>query len=132
MMTRRCIISDDTGMEKAATALAALKIMKKIDPLLVICRLARKEEWQEQIQRWLPEKNLQIVEAHSQLNFQAEILLIHPEALRRHLAGLQKFSSRPLLWMIVISWPARPRNMRRRSICCWIGCLSVFCLQIHR
>lgn len=81
--TKKCIIADETGMDKADVVLATLAAANLHFPALIICPLAREEEWYVKASKALPPTK------HVKIGMKGylpgDVVITHPELIRSNL-----------------------------------------------
>jgi len=63
LKTRRCILADDVGMGKTAQAIEAIELSGNNDRVLIICTNSAKWWLRDEIEKWFPGQNRNVVEA---------------------------------------------------------------------
>jgi len=80
--TRRCFIADQMGLGKTVQALASV-LAENTFPTLVVCPASLKTNWEREARKWLPGKNVHIVDSKSGVK-NADIVIINYDILTKH------------------------------------------------
>lgn len=93
---KRCLIADEMGLGKTVQALAVLAL-DKVFPALVVCPKPLKLTWQMEIERWLPRRSLQLINAGDDLAG-ADLTVIHYNILSRYANSLREYGFKGVIF----------------------------------
>ena len=89
--TKRTFICDDMGLGKSITAIAAIEHLGAY-PALIVCPPSLTLNWLAEYDKWLPERNVQVVKNRKGLPDEAEVLVIGNSNLDHYKDELLGFS----------------------------------------
>ncbi len=93
---RRCFVADEQGLGKTVEALAALEADGAF-PAIVVCPASLKLNWAREAARWLPHRDVAVVEGRSAVPRTGEITILNYEVVAAHREALARLRPRALV-----------------------------------
>lgn len=85
--TRRCFIADQMGLGKTIQAIAAVE-KEGCYPVVVICPKSLKENWRREWDKWVPGKNIQVVNGKDDIQ-KADVIIVNYDIVSRFIQALK-------------------------------------------
>ncbi|HEX2066485.1 MAG TPA: DEAD/DEAH box helicase [Candidatus Thermoplasmatota archaeon] len=96
LQRRRILLADSMGLGKSLQALVAVEKAGAY-PCVVVCPSAVKLGWQREVVKWVPWRSAQVVAAGRDRLQHANVTVLNPELLPRHLEDLQAMQPKALI-----------------------------------
>tara|TARA_R110000803_G_scaffold210835_1_gene284160 strand:+ start:28211 stop:29872 length:1662 start_codon:yes stop_codon:yes gene_type:complete len=88
--TKCCLNGDDMGLGKTGQAIVSIEI-GELKPAIVITPASVKYNWEKEWNKWVDNPNISIIDSKNK-NFNAEIVIINYDILKKHITELKKIS----------------------------------------
>ncbi len=111
---RRAFLADEQGLGKTVEALAALEADDAY-PAIVVCPASLKLNWQREAARWLPHRDVAVVEGRSAVPPTGDITIVNYEIVAAHRDELARRSPRRSSSTSRTTARTRRPSARRRS-----------------
>lgn len=96
IQARRCFIADQMGLGKTVQALASV-FAENTFPTLVVCPASLKTNWERETRKWLPGKNVHIVDSKSGVK-NSDVVIINYDILTKHEEALTALGFQALIF----------------------------------
>src|SRR3954454_814523 len=93
---RRTFLADEQGLGKTVEALAALEA-DGADPAIVVCPASLKLNWAREAERWLPHRDVAVVDGRLAVPPNGEITILNYEIVAAHRETLGRLAPRALV-----------------------------------
>jgi SWI/SNF-related matrix-associated actin-dependent regulator 1 of chromatin subfamily A len=86
----KALITDEMGLGKSLQALMYVQRHRDKIPVVIVCTASLKLNWQREIEKWLPETNIEIISGIKKYETTGDILIINYDILWYWIYTLQK------------------------------------------
>ena len=94
----RALVADQMGLGKTIEALGYIQLHRNKSPVLIVCPASLKFNWQNEIEKWLPDPSVEILSGTKIWEPKAEIVIINYDILSAWLAELKKIDVKILVF----------------------------------